>query len=271
MRAQADFGGDVFEMVVTEIFVQDGILEALGEEMAVKTVLQADILAVGTSFVGGVLADVADEEIEKAVIVVVEEESAGGMGDEAEAGFLGDVGEMAVAVVVEQDIAAAHGGDEEVRETVVINVRKSSADADPAGQADAGFLGDVLEFSTAEILPELVAADLVDEINVVEAVAINVSNGDAGAVVVVIGAHVAGNVVHGVVDESNAALFEFVGEVKLVEDFELFFGGELGLFSGSECFCADVLIRVAEVGLGGGLASGLAAGLSADASEENTR
>ena len=50
---------------------------------------------------------------------------------------------MAVAVVLEQHVAFADRGDEEVLVAVVVDVGERRGDADPVGQRDAGLLRDV--------------------------------------------------------------------------------------------------------------------------------
>ena len=77
-----------------------------------------------------------------------------------------------------------------------------------SAQADAGVPGDVPEPAAAQVLPELVAAHLVDEIEVGAPVAVHVGGREAGAVVVVDGPVVLPHVVHGAVDEGDPALLQ---------------------------------------------------------------
>ena len=69
-----------------------------------------------------------------------------------------------------------------------------------------------------EVLPELVAAELVDEVDVGQAVAVHVRDRDAVAVVVVDRLVVLAGVVDDPVDERDAALRDAVGEVEVVDD-----------------------------------------------------
>ena len=139
------------------------------------------------------------------------------MADVAEAGRRGDVAEVAVAVVLEQHVAAAHGGDVEIRVAVVVDVGERGRHADLPGDRHAGRRGDVLELAAAQIPPELVAADLADEVDVGQAVAVDVGDRDAVAVIVVRRLVGLAGVVHDPVLERDAALGETVGELKVVE------------------------------------------------------
>ena len=58
----------------------------------------------------------------------------------SEAGFVGDVFEMAVAVVFEEDVAPRTVVTKRSWAAVVVNIGKRRADADAAGQTDAGLL-----------------------------------------------------------------------------------------------------------------------------------
>ena len=73
---QADLGGHVLESVVPQIPVEDGVLEPIRVEVAHERVRQPDVRAIGTLLIDRVLAHVADEQIEQAVVVVVEEDRA---------------------------------------------------------------------------------------------------------------------------------------------------------------------------------------------------
>ena len=90
-----------------------------------------------------------------------------------------------------------------------------------SAQRDARFLRDVPELAAAEVLPELVAAELVHEVDVVEAVAVDVRDGDAVSVVVVHRLVDSARIVDDVVHERDAALLHAVGELEMVEDIEL--------------------------------------------------
>ena len=76
---------------MAEIFVEDGMLVAFGIEMAEKCVLEADVFSVGALLVTGVDADIANEQIGQAIVVVIEEESSGGMSGQIKSRFVRDV------------------------------------------------------------------------------------------------------------------------------------------------------------------------------------
>ncbi len=98
---------------------------------------------------------VAHEKIEVSVAVIVEPGAAGAPAIlfVVDSGFAGDVGESAVAVVVEQDVVSPEAAEQVVPAVVVV-----VADADaglPAGAAEAGFFGDVGESAVAVIFVEM--------------------------------------------------------------------------------------------------------------------
>src|SRR5579863_6443361 len=107
-----------------------------------------------------------------------------------EAGLFGDVGEGAVAVVVEENVAAPESAKDVVPAVIVV-----VADADaglPATAADAGFLGDLSDCAITVVLVEMggglfsgrpvfVDAVAVGEIDVEPAVVVVVEEGDAAA------------------------------------------------------------------------------------------
>ena len=131
-RPQPDVGGHVLEAVVSQVPVEDGILEAVGMQVAHERVRQADVRAVGSFLIVGVAADVADQQIDQAVVVVVEEDRAGGVRHrDRRPPSLRDVLEMPVPVVLEQHVAAANRRDEQILVAVVVDVGERGGDADP--------------------------------------------------------------------------------------------------------------------------------------------
>src|ERR1051325_10898620 len=107
------------------------------------------------------------------------------MRNQIDARVFRDVPESSVAIVFEEQVPAAYRRDEEILIAVVVDAREGGGDADLSRHADAGVGRDVPEASPAQILPELVPADLVDEVDVVETVAVDVGDREAGAVIVV--------------------------------------------------------------------------------------
>ncbi len=137
----------------------------------------------------------ADEEVQIAVAIVVEEAGAGGPAAAGDAGLFSDVGEGAVAVVAEQRVAAEIG-DVEVWIAVVVIVAGGHAHAVVA-VLHAGLFGDISEGAVAvvavEAVPEpgiglvgrgagghgILQAGPIDEIDVEPAVAVEVEQRDA--------------------------------------------------------------------------------------------
>jgi hypothetical protein len=79
MWMQAHLRRHVLEMVVAHVFVEHRILITLGIKMARERVEDADVLAVRPFFIGGVFADIADQQVEQSIIVVIKKEGAGRM------------------------------------------------------------------------------------------------------------------------------------------------------------------------------------------------
>src|ERR1700733_511868 len=178
------------------------------------------------------------------------------MGDEVNAGFFADVLEMAVPIVLEQNVTTANGGYEEILVSVIVYVGESGRDADPVSQADPGFLGDVPELAGAQVLPQLTASDLIDEVDIVEAVAVDVSHSGAVSVVVVNGHVIPGRFLDCVLDESDSAFLYFVSELELIKHFELVHRLHLRFFSGIQRLLPDVRIRAAKLRHGVAFRSG---------------
>ena len=97
----------------------------------------------------------------------------------------GDVAKCPVAEVLKQSIAVAHRRDEQVGIAVVVDVGECASHADLVRQCQPGSGGDVHETAVAEVLPELVGAELRHEIEIGETVAIDVRGAHSAPVVVV--------------------------------------------------------------------------------------
>src|SRR5207249_8579067 len=102
-------------------------------------------------------------------------------------GLVGDVSECAIAVVVIQNIASILGHEKIVKSVVVV-IAPDTAHA-ITGSGHAGFLGDIGKSGISVVAIESIAdgnaaaikVATVDKINVLPAVAIEISNTDAGA------------------------------------------------------------------------------------------
>src|SRR6266704_2600603 len=96
-----------------------------------------------------------DNKIKQAVIVQIDPSSTGGPTRTGNAGFFGNVGESAIAIVVVEFVAAV-GSNVEICEAVVVVVSDSHAHA-VAGTLQTRFFGDIFEgaigFLAVEAVP----------------------------------------------------------------------------------------------------------------------
>jgi hypothetical protein len=212
-------------------------------EMAGERIFHADVSAFRAFFAGGIDADVADEQIDQAIIVVVKKESAGGVRGQVETRFMRNIFEVAVAIVLEKNVTFVDGSDEEILMTGIVDIAECGGNADAIFQADAGLLRNIFKFSVAQIPPELVTAQLADKVDVVEAVTVDVGHGNAGAMIVVHGHVLTGGVRYGTIAKRDAALFQLIAEMELVEDLELALGFKLRFFARGEGGESHVIFR----------------------------
>jgi hypothetical protein len=98
--------------------------------------------------------------------------------------LFGDVLEGSVAHVAEQDVAPACGSHEQIEATVVVIVDEGGSHANAREHAHAGLFRDIFEGAVALVAVEGTGPELVDEIDIVQAVAIEIADRDAAAVVV---------------------------------------------------------------------------------------
>src|SRR5438034_10454586 len=98
---------------------------------------------------------VGDEQIEFAVAIVVDKRAASvpTLAVPAHAGFVGHIGERAIAVIVVKHVLAKIG-DEEIFEAVVVVVTNANA-LSPAGVGYASLHGNVCECSVTIILEKM--------------------------------------------------------------------------------------------------------------------
>src|SRR5262245_31636842 len=192
--------------------------------------------------IDGVASDVAQIQIEQAVVVVVEEDRTRRVADMVDASRLRNVREMAFPVVFEEDVSLADSADEQVLIAVVVDVGERGRDADPVSQRDTGLSRDIHESTTAEILPKLTAAPLIHKIDIGQSVAVHIGCSDAAAVVVVNELVIESRVVDDPVREGDAAGLHAIHELKLVEDPELADGLTLRACTIGKTFDADVRI-----------------------------
>ncbi len=106
------------------------------------------------------------------------------MADVAQARFPRSVLEGAVALVAEEEVAAAGAGDVQVLPAVVPRVGKDGGGADAVPHGDTGLVSHVGEGAVAVVAVQGIGPELVGEIDVVVTVAVEVGDGQAAAVVV---------------------------------------------------------------------------------------
>ena len=145
---------------------------------------------IATEFIGRLVEfdESADEQIEAAVIVVVEPDGAGGPSRRGDAGFKGDVGKGSVAIVAIEG-GPVIAGDKEVGITVSVVVANGDAHA-VTGIGHPCLGGDVGEGSVAVVAvkpiaqrllrSEEVAGTAVDEEDVHPAVVVKIEKRTAG-------------------------------------------------------------------------------------------
>ena len=220
---------DVNETISTGIAIQNASFGPGWLQVARKRVLERDVVlvAVAPNRVRRIPADVDEEQVEPAVAVVIEEHGTRRVSDVGEARGGGDVAEAAVAVVLEEHVAAADRRDVKVRIPIIVDVGKRGRDADLVRHRHAGRGGDVLESAAPDILRELVAPNLVDEVDVGQAVPIDVRNRYAVSMIVVSGLVRLSRVVHDPVLEGDAARVQSIRELKVVEHLDAVNGFDL--------------------------------------------
>jgi len=197
------------------------MFEAFRVQVTGKGVRQTDIGTIGGFLVRCVSAYIADEQIDKAIVVVIDEHSAGRMRNQVQSGGFAHVCKVSVTIVLKKDIAAQDGADKEIRMSRIIHVGERGAYADTIRETDSSLLGNIPELTASQILPQLISADLVYKIDVVQAISVDVGNGKPGSVVIM-NRQVLGTGIHcHVVHEGDAALFELVLKVKVVKHLEL--------------------------------------------------
>src|SRR5262249_11017236 len=133
---------------------------------------------------------VEQEEIDAAVLVVIQEDGVCGEAGVSDTVFRGGFREGSIAVVDEQlvralfrlgALAAGHGDvDVEVPVAVYVGHRSSGR---PRARLDAGSLGDVVEPHVPFVQVQAARDHVAGEKDVRQAVVIDVPHGDAGAIV----------------------------------------------------------------------------------------
>ena len=190
----AGFGGDIFESAVAKIVIKDIFRPRQATRAAHHrhAFPHAGGPLAGSGRGGQIEIDVVgDEQIELAVAVVVDKSAPGAPGFSVAGnfGFLADVGEGAVSVVVVEDVFAVVG-DVKIFPAVVVVVADAYALA-PPGVSQAGFCRDVGESAVMVVAIKVarwgfpwregIKRRAVHHKNVGPAVVVIVKDGDAGA------------------------------------------------------------------------------------------
>ena len=221
--------GRIDESAAVDVVEQPALLEAFGLEVPREGVRKRNVIferflpllrrkpTVLGNLLGGELADVGQEQVEPAVAIVVKEDGREGVTAMVQAGSRGDLLELPSPVIEEQPIARAHLGDVQVGIAIIVDVRERDAGANTARRRDSGGPSDVLEPAASQVAVERVVTGLVDEVDVEPAVAVNVGDRHAAAMVVVCGLVILSAVVDDLVPEPDAALLDAVGEFKLMK------------------------------------------------------
>ena len=132
---------------------------------------------------------------------------------------------------------------DEILIAVVVDIRERRTYADDARQSNAGFGGDVLEFTAAQIFPEGISANLIEEEEVEAAVTVNIGRSHGAAVIVVDCFVVLQSVDDGLITKSDAAFRELVREMKAGKYFELAESFALGLSTRRQSARANIWLR----------------------------
>ena len=181
------------------------------------------------------------------------------MADVIQPRFLRDVLKSSTAEILEENISHAYGGHEQVRFAVIIDVGEGGGDADTLFQADACAGGNIFKGPIATVAPELIAADLADEIKVQPTIAIDIRHGQARAVIVMDRFPVFAGVINGPIFERDLAFRDPVGKLKVVEGGQRLRGFDLFLLPVGQPFpiggrqgrCRHGEQRIALGGFGG--------------------
>src|ERR1035437_8768628 len=183
----AALGRDIFERAVAAVAEEPAGLAVIGFGRAIRLALA--IHAAENVVRRGPLDVVADQEVEPAVAVEIEPDGRGAEGAAtAQPGLFGDVDEAAAAVIPEEAVLA-DGGDQEVREAIVVVVADGHTHA-VHFHRQAGALGDVGEGAVTVVAVEPHGGALaaptgpvhaVDQQNVEPAIGIVIEEGAAGA------------------------------------------------------------------------------------------
>ena len=218
---EPDLAGHVLEAVPAQVAVQDAGFRAVGVRVAMEGVRQAHEVTARALRVAGVDTDIGHEQIEQAVAIVVEEDRSGGVTHVSHSRLRGDVPKLPAAQVLEQPVAVSHRRDEQVGVAVVVDVGERARDRDGVFHAQPRLVSDVLEPAATQVPPQLVAAELRDEVQVGQPVAVHVGGAESRPVIVMVVLVGLARVVDDSVCERDAARLPPVREPEVVQHLRL--------------------------------------------------
>jgi hypothetical protein len=126
------------------------------------------------------------------------------------------VAKLSISKILEEAIPVSHCRDEEVRISIIVDVRERARDRDRVRHGEACLVGDIPKSSVPQIPPELAGAQLGGEVEIREAIAIHV--GGAHAIPVIIVNELVGftRVVYDAVLERDAASLSLIRKPEIV-------------------------------------------------------
>ena len=212
--------GDVLEFQSTEIFVENTRLLTVGRGEFHRSACHTNVIAASPFFVGRVNPDVGHKHVEQSIVVEIEERRSRRMANVIQARLLGDIAEFPATQVFKEHVTHLHGRHEQVGIAIVIQIGKRRGDTNFVVQSHSCGRRDVLKLSVAEISPKLAAANLVDEVKIDLAVAIDICRGQTRAVIVNDRLQVPPAIIHDMMLEGDSTTLNFIGELETVKGFE---------------------------------------------------
>ena len=209
----------ILEAGSTPIVEERAHLAALWILPALKGVRTTHILPGAPLLIPRVHPHIADEEIQLPIAVVIEEHRTRPVPrlTPRNARLGRDVAEPTPALITKERQPLAHGGHQQVRPTVVIQVRKRSPHAHLARHRHPGLSRDLFEAPPSDIAPQLIAPALVGKEEVRPAVSVHIRRRDGRPVIIMNRLIIPGPVIHRHLPERNTALRYPVLELKPVE------------------------------------------------------
>ena len=192
-----EIAGDDTESVAVDSVVQAGRIGDVGEVIAIvpeQAIARARVLRAALRLrldrALGVRRVIEQVHVEITVPVVIEEQRLRRIADVLQSVLLGAIGEGPIAVIDVEHVVPVHREVVDTRDVDVdlpisVDVRHRDARLPAIRISDARFVGDVLELIVPLIAIELVGAEVRREIEIGQAIPVDVAHRDSAAVVVV--------------------------------------------------------------------------------------